>query len=734
MGGYLAGYSRLDMSGGTIEAGDGGFWVGYVGGSYPIVDMSGGTINCSGDFSHGTAGTSQAILNMTGGTINLDGWFEIGSYDTAPGKGHANLHGGTIEAASLSMGGGGEGTMDLAGGTLIIDGDYRVPNDWLFDPCNDTATDDDPAGYTGTIAILADRGLITAYNTKVGDIITDSNYPEKVGLRAVVNLDYDVTNPGRTTITAGAVDPNLAYNPTPLFGSGDIVPPNFLSWSAGDNAEWHDVYFGTSFTEVDEATTPLYTQPLADTNYPVSTAWDRTYYWRIDEVNGASTWKGMVWNFTTAPAWATNPSPEDGAGGVSALSAVLSWDQGPEAVEHQVYLSTDFNDVNDRLIPYASPGANTYSPSSLELDTTYYWAVDEVNNAADPNIRPGQIWSFTTADHIIVDNMESYDVSVNLIADTWLDTWTIDTKAEILLNTEASFAVAGNSMEFIYDNDAASGDMRKYSETEALASDLQAGTDWTFGGVKALVLNFYGQTTNSAQPLYVVVEDGSANEAMVTYDDANGTQEEFWHEWNIDLQDFNGAGVDLTNVNKIYLGIGVRGSGLGDPDGGEGEVYFDSFELYPPRCLTEMVPADFTGDCVTDNFDLEVMASDWLLGDSEATATTASAPQLWYRFDEGTGTTVKNDGNLGAIHDGNFGIDPEWVTPGAPAVDACDPNYALYFDGLGAYVDVNYSPELSLNDFTVSAWVNIATEPGRYGVLGTRVGGDTTFDFGLIQP
>ncbi|MHC4642986.1 MAG: hypothetical protein ACYS32_15195 [Planctomycetota bacterium] len=38
---------------------------------------------------------------------------------------------------------------------------------------------------------------------------------------------------------------------------------------------------------------------------------------------------------------------------------------------------------------------------------------------------------------------------------------------------------------------------------------------------------------------------------------------------------------------------------------------------------------------------------------------------------------------------------------------------ALDFDGSDDYVEIGYSSALSLNDFTVSAWVNIATEPGQ---------------------
>ncbi|MHC4800397.1 MAG: hypothetical protein ACYTF1_27470, partial [Planctomycetota bacterium] len=254
MGGYYAGTFRFDLSGGTINAGT--IWLGYVDQSYVTLNISDGNINTTAELSIGTDYTSQANMNVTGGDVNLGGWLEIGAFDTNTGNGHLDLHGGTITTALLSMGGGGVGTMDLSGGTMIIDGDYRMPNGWLFDPCSDTPTADDPAGYTGTIALLAKRGIITAYNTNVGDIITDGNYPSVVGLRAAVNLDYDVTNPGKTTITAGAVDPNLAWDPDPLFGSGGLLPAdiNLLSWAAGENASSHDVYFGTSFADVNNAT------------------------------------------------------------------------------------------------------------------------------------------------------------------------------------------------------------------------------------------------------------------------------------------------------------------------------------------------------------------------------------------------------------------------------------------------------------------------------------------------
>lgn len=53
---------------------------------------------------------------------------------------------------------------------------------------------------------------------------------------------------------------------------------------------------------------------------------------------------------------------------------------------------------------------------------------------------------------------------------------------------------------------------------------------------------------------------------------------------------------------------------------------------------------------------------------------------------------------------------------------------AVSFAGNGD-IQVPYAATLGLNSFTVSAWVNLSAEPAaNSGILGTRFGGDTTFD------
>jgi hypothetical protein len=81
-----------------------------------------------------------------------------------------------------------------------------------------------------------------------------------------------------------------------------------LQWNAGRNAAYHDVYFGTSFDDVNNATDPNLgpvgrgRQALVNRTYtPVEIPLDlnRTYYWRIDEVNGLTKCKGNTWRFKT---------------------------------------------------------------------------------------------------------------------------------------------------------------------------------------------------------------------------------------------------------------------------------------------------------------------------------------------------------------------------------------------------------------------------------------------------
>jgi hypothetical protein len=376
---------------------------------------------------------------------------------------------------------------------------------------------------------------------------------------------------------------------------------------------------GTSFADVNNATTASPESVATNhdpCSYTVTTNLDSqgTYYWRIDENPGPT--KGVVWTFTLADLEkAALPYPGHGATGVSAF-VELSWAAGISATSHDVYLSTDFNDVNDRLITADNVTTNSYTPGSpLELDATYYWRVDEVPGSNGP------VWNFTTDAHHTVDDFDAYADQWTLNP-VWKDYYTnLDNGAIVLVNTDAQWALDGNSMRFDYSNGTATKGQYLGSWAEASVGDLaQIGAAWNASGAEAIVLNFFGQSANSkldTDRLYLKLEDGSANTGMVKYPDVNALAEEQWHEWNIDLDDPNFASVSKSSISKVTLGFGGPGAIGKSGAGGTGTVYFDDFEVWPARCRTEIAYpfGDLTEDCTIDANDLRAMSVDWLITD-----------------------------------------------------------------------------------------------------------------------
>ena len=362
--GFGAGAGTVDMSGGTVTNGC----------DYAIYMNAGSTFNLSGGLvesgfwipSELSTGSAVTTLNMTGGTINsnaegvVDSFILVGV--NGPGPGLVNLHGGTIIVSAFVMDTEElDGLMDITEGKLVIDDDV-----------------------TPTIEGYVDKGLITAY-----------------GGTGLVLYSYDDVN--NVTVVTGAQVARLAHSPTPQEHADDACPDAVLQWVAGEYADWHDVYFGTDFNSVRDATTSetldvyMQRQSADDTDFDPAghLDWGTTYYWRIDEISDILV-KGRVWSFTVASGKAQNPSPPDLQWRVP-LDVTLEWDAGCLASSHQVYLGTD-----KTAVAVATPARDeykgsvsqaSYAPAGLQPETTYYWRVDEVSPGTTMK---GDVWSFTT--------------------------------------------------------------------------------------------------------------------------------------------------------------------------------------------------------------------------------------------------------------------------------------------------------------------------------------------------
>ncbi|MFC1637184.1 fibronectin type III domain-containing protein [Planctomycetota bacterium] len=390
--------------------------------------------------------------------------------------------------------------------------------------------------------------------------------------------DADPNSPWKGDVWSFSIPPKTAYNPDPADGADSVAADARLSWTLGFGAKLHTVYLGDDLEAVANATVGV---PSGSASYnPGSLEQEKVYYWRIDEFDGLDTHKGDIWAFATLGA-VGNPQPANGATDVG-MAAILSWTPADNAASHQVYLGLDKGAV--RSADTGSPeykgskalGDESYDPGLLELGTTYYWRVDEVYNG---NPVKGLVWSFTVGDYLLVEDFESYtdnDADGEAIWQSWIDGFGIaDNGAQVgyLMPPYAEQNIVhggAQSMPLSYVNEAG------VTNSEG-SMTLTAPRDWTQAGVAELSLWFRGDSANAAEPLYVAISNSAGSPAVVTSDDPGAGASTTWTELVVPLQTFADQGIDLTNVDKIAIGLGSTG---GAAAGGSGTMYIDDIRLY----------------------------------------------------------------------------------------------------------------------------------------------------------
>jgi len=89
-----------------------------------------------------------------------------------------------------------------------------------------------------------------------------------------------------------------------------------------------------------------------------------------------------------------------------------------------------------------------------------------------------------------------------------------------------------------------------------------------------------GIASNATEPLYVAVSNSAGNPAVVVHDDPAAANIATWTEWVIPLQTLADQGINLSNVDKIAIGVGTKGN-MTIP-GGSGKMYYDDIRLNQP--------------------------------------------------------------------------------------------------------------------------------------------------------
>ncbi|MDT8301395.1 MAG: hypothetical protein RQ760_07915 [Sedimentisphaerales bacterium] len=229
--------TNLDISGGSLTVA--GAYIGVDSSSgHGILNISGGVFS-SGALQIGWRGIGT--LNMTGGTVELNGDLIVPGLT---GTGTVNLNGGTINASDLSLTSD-FGLLDITTGTLVLDGDD-----------------------TETIQAYIDDGLLTAYKGQ-----------------GRVNVDYNITNAGKTTLTATPL-----LEPNPIDG-GSLSPGQVeLRWTLPDELlpgmpVTVDVYFTDDLDALKNFTDPDAIRIVSNqgvSSVVVQTQPKTRYYWAID--------------------------------------------------------------------------------------------------------------------------------------------------------------------------------------------------------------------------------------------------------------------------------------------------------------------------------------------------------------------------------------------------------------------------------------------------------------------
>ncbi len=377
-------------------------------------------------------------------------------------------------------------------------------------------------------------------------------------------------------------------------------------------------------------------------------------------------------------AW--EPRPPEGEVDVL-LDKKLIWDPGivsKETIElyneHHVYIGTDFNDVSSATVPTATvTDANEYAPS-LDYDTTYYWRIDEISSL-DPNgPAKGEVWSFTTANFIVVDDFEDYnDFEPDTVYFTWIDGWDDPANGSTSGYPNPIFGIGEHYMETAIVHGGEQSMPLFYDNSAGLSEVTRTlNADWTQNDVVALTLFYHGDAGNTLEPMYVAV-NGSA---VVANDDPKAVLVNDWIQWNIPLQEFADQGVGLANVDTLSIGLGNKAAP--QAGGGTGHVFFDDIRLY--RSMPEEPePGPEPVDPGTDNL------------------------VAYYAFENNT-----EDGS-GNGYDATASGNPQYVS------GPTGYGMALEFDGSNDYVRLPIGPAIAaMTDITISTWANFSDLGGGW--------------------
>ena len=291
----------------------------------------------------------------------------------------------------------------------------------------------DPDDVAGSNAIIVDTESVDGERSLRVDPVGVENWHF-----VVANISFPLKTGTDYTVSFWA----KAEEPRPL-GAQLKAADNSVSWGYTDfdlTTEWAEYTF-TSESLSDEAKLEFFCAGVEVTHWL-----DFVYVYEGPYVPGIG----------PGTKKATSPEPADGVF-LNQIGITLSWKPGNLAVSHDVYMGDNFDDVNDstgdtfrinQAQDFYIAGFPGYAyPDGLVNGTTYYWRIDEVNEAEPESPWKGDVWSFTVTPKTAfipnpADGAELIDLNVQL-------SWTAGFEAKL------HYIVFGDDFDEV--NNAAAG-------------------------------------------------------------------------------------------------------------------------------------------------------------------------------------------------------------------------------------------------------------------------------------
>ena len=111
---------------------------------------------------------------------------------------------------------------------------------------------------------------------------------------------------------------------------------------------------------------------------------------------------------------------------------------------------------------------------------------------------------------------------------------------------------------------------------EATFSDVSTTGSVSPGGAFTTVQDI-GIANNTPERLYVALQDQAGNRAVVSHEDGpEAVNVAYWEPWDLSLEEFVAAGVNLAGIEKMYIGVGDRDAAA---SGATGVIYVDDIQL-----------------------------------------------------------------------------------------------------------------------------------------------------------